>query len=109
MDSFIDQRRCARHGCQYPLFCSNLNGRRVYAARAVDYCAQGLSFISETPFKRGMTLFFRSDLAARARGDGGGCAGFRETGLVLVRWCRTLGNDPGGTYRVGAEYVQPYP
>jgi hypothetical protein len=109
MSEIIDQRRSERHGCQYPLFCSNLNGRKVYADRVVNYCDQGFSFVSDTPFKRGMTLFFRSDRVARARGEGERCAGMRESGVVLVRWWQTLSAKSAAAYRMGAEYVQPYP
>jgi hypothetical protein len=109
MDGFIDHRRSERHGCRYPLFCSHLNSRKVYAARVVDYGERGLSFVSDTPFKCGMTLYFRSDLMGRNREACQSCAGMRETGLVQVRWCQPIGQEPAESYRIGAEYMQPYP
>jgi len=104
-----DQRRTPRIVCESPIVCSSLNGQSVYSARTLNYCDSGLSFITQTPLKAGMTIFFRADTRTQKRIVGSSCRTMRGTGLAQIRWCRRLHSKELVSYRVGAEYVEPYP
>ena len=105
-----DQRRTPRIVCESPIVCSSLNGQSVYSARTLNYCDSGLSFITQTPLKTGMTIFFRADTRTQKRIVGASCRTMRGTGLAQIRWCHPMmrSKEPV-SYRVGAEYIEPYP
>lgn len=104
-----DQRRTPRIVCESPIVCSSINGQSVYSARTLNYCESGLSFITQTPLKAGMTIFFRADIRTQKRITGPSCRSMRGTGLAQIRWCRRLPSHEPVSYRVGAEYMEPYP
>jgi hypothetical protein len=56
-----------------------------------------------------MTIFFRADTRTQKRIVGSSCRTMRGTGLAQIRWCRRLRSKDLVSYRVGAEYVEPYP
>lgn len=104
-----DQRRTPRTVCESPIVCSSLNGQSVYSARTLNYCESGLSFITQAPLKAGMTIFFRADIRTQKRIAGPSYRSMRGTGLAQIRWCRRLPSKESVSYRVGAEYLEPYP
>ena len=104
-----DQRRAPRIACESPIVCSSLNGQNLYSARTLNCCESGLSFITQTPLKAGMTIFFRADTRTQKRLASPSCNTMRGTGLAQIRWCRRLRSKASASYRVGAEYVEPYP
>jgi hypothetical protein len=104
-----DQRRTPRTVCESPIVCSSLNGQNLYSARTLNYCESGLSFVTQTPLKAGMTIFFRADARTQKRLASPSCRTMRGTGLAQIRWCQRLRNKTSASYRVGAEYVEPYP
>ena len=104
-----DQRRTLRIVCESPIVCSSLNGRNLYSARTLNCCESGLSFITQTPLKTGMTIFFRADTRTQKRLASPSCRIMRGTGLAQIRWCHRLHSRASASYRVGAEYVEPYP
>ena len=109
MEEQIEQRRTERFSCPSPIVCSSLNGNRVYSARTVNHCDSGISFITQTPLKSGMTIFFRADIRTQKRIAVQPCRTMRGTGLAQIRWCHTLDDRDPVSYCVGAEYVEPYP
>ena len=108
MPEHHNQRGAERFLCESPIVCSSLNGKSVYPARTINHCASGLGFITQTPLKSGMMIFFRADTHTRKRIDSGSCRTMRGAGLAQVRWCHRL-RDQETTYSVGAAYVEPYP
>jgi len=109
MTAYVEQRRAARYACESPLMCSSLGGQGVYSARTIDHGARGLCFITETPLQSGTTIFFRADTFAQKRFAATSCKGMRGTGLARIRWCRALDDQYPASYRVGVEYLEPYP
>jgi hypothetical protein len=109
MEEQIEQRRTARFSCESPIVCSSLNGKRVYPARTVNHCDSGISFITQTPLKSGMTIFFRADIRTQKRIATQPGRTMRGTGLVNIRWCHPLDSRDPVSYCVGAEYAEPYP
>jgi hypothetical protein len=109
MTDYVEQRRSERFACESPLMCSSLGGQAVYSARTVDHGARGLSFITQTPLQSGTTIFFRADTFAQKRFSGTTCKGMRGTGLARIRWCRSLEDQSPAAFRVGVEYLDPYP
>lgn len=109
MEKPVDQRRTERFCCESPIVCSSLNGQSVYSARTLNHCESGLSFITQTPLKSGMMIFFRADTRTHRRIDAQACRTMRGTGLAQIRWCRRILDQEPETYCVGAEYVEPYP
>jgi len=109
MEEPIEQRRSERFFCESPIVCSSLNGQRVYSARAINHCESGISFITQTPLKSGMTIFFRADIRTQKRIAAEPCRTMRGTGLAQIRWCHPLGDRNPVNYCVGAEYIEPYP
>ena len=104
-----DQRRAERFACESPIVCSSLEGPNVYSARTLNHCESGLSFVTHAPLQAGMTIFFRADTRTQKRRGDSSCRAMRGTGLVQIRWCLALENKERVSYRVGAEYVEPYP
>ena len=104
-----DQRRTPRLVCESPIVCSSLNGQSLYSARTLNCCESGLSFVTQTPLKAGMMIFFRADTRTQKRLASQSCRTMRGTGLAQIRWCQCLRNKEPISYRVGAEYVEPYP
>jgi hypothetical protein len=109
MGEQVEQRRMERFTCESPIVCSSLNGSRVYAARTLNHCESGLSFITQTPLKSGMMIFFRADTRTQRRAPASPCRTMRGTGLVQIRWCQRIKAKETVSFRVGAEYVEPYP
>lgn len=109
MERQIEQRRTERFPCKSTIVCYNLNGERVYSARTINHCDSGIGFITQTPLKSGMTIFFRADIHTQKRIADRLCRTMRGTGLVQIRWCHLLGDREPVSYCVGAEYVEPYP
>ncbi len=109
MRDFVEQRKVQRFTCESPLVCSDLNGSGIYSGRSVNHCERGISFITHEPLKFGTTIYFRTDSFAQKRFNDSTCRGMRGMGLAQVRWCRPLDKQGPIGYRVGAEYVGPYP
>lgn len=109
MREFNEQRREERYVCDSPLMCSNLNGPGVYSGRSLNHCERGIAFITQEPMKSGTTIYFRADSFAQKRFKYSTCQGMRGTGLAQVRWCQPVTNQEPAVYRVGAEYLGPYP
>ena len=109
MREFIEQRRAERYACESPLVCSSLNGSGVYSGRSINHCERGIAFISQKPMKSGTTIYFRTDSFAQKRFKHSTCRGMRGMGLAQVRWCHPVANQEPAAYRIGAEYVGPYP
>jgi hypothetical protein len=109
MREFVEQRQTQRFVCESPLVCSDVDGVNVYSGRSINHCKWGLAFITHAPLKFGTTLYFRTDSFAQKRFGDSSCRGMRGMGLAQVRWCHPVaGRDPA-VYRVGAEYLGPYP
>ena len=109
MQKFVEQRRTMRFVCESPLMCTNLEGSRVYSGRSINHCERGLAFITQEPMKSGTTIYFRTDSFAQKRFNESTCRGMRGTGLAQIRWCQPVNGHQPATYRVGAEYLGPYP
>ncbi len=109
MREFIEQRRAKRYVCESPLVCANLNGSGVYSGRSINHCERGLAFITQKPMAFGTTIYFRTDSFAQKRFKDSTCRGMRGTGLAQVRWCQPVADLEPASYRVGAEYLGPYP
>jgi hypothetical protein len=103
-----DQRRAQRFARELPLVCSSLDGQGIYSARTINHCESGLGFITQTPLKAGMTIYFRADLGLRPPPEETNRPVFRGTGLARIRWTRPMDDQIPGRYCVGAEYVDPY-
>ena len=104
-----DQRRAERFACESPIVCSFLEEPSVYSARTLNHCESGLSFVTHTPLRAGMTIFFRADTRTQKRTEASSCLTMRGAGLAQIRWCLALESKERVSYRVGAEYVEPYP
>ena len=109
MKTSQEQRRVPRIVCESPIVCSSLNGQNLYSARTLNCCESGLSFVTQAPLKAGMTIFFRADTRTQKRIASPSCGTMRGTGLAQIRWCHRLRSKETVRYRVGAEYVEPYP
>ena len=109
MRDFVEQRQTQRFMCESPMVCSDLNGTAVYSGRSVNHCERGLSFITHEPLKFGITIYFRTDSFAQKRFGDSTCRGMRGMGLAQVRWCHPVVGKEPTVYRVGAEYLGPYP
>jgi hypothetical protein len=109
MKDYVEQRRAERFVCESPLMCTNLNGTRIYSGRSLNHCERGLSFITQEPMASGTTIYFRTDSFAQKRFKDSSCEGMRGMGLALVRWCQPLADVSPQSYRIGAEYLGPYP
>lgn len=109
MRDIIEQRRTERFVCESPLVCTSLSGSSVYSGRSINHCERGLSFITHAPMKSGTTIYFRTDSFAQKRFKDSTCRGMRGMGLAQVRWCRPLADHNPSAYRIGAEYLGPYP
>ena len=109
MKAPIEQRRAERFSCESPIVCASLNGKSLYTARTINHCESGISFITRTPLKTGMTIFFRADTRTQKRMNPRPCRIMRGTGLARIRWCRPLRGQEPVNYCVGAEFVERYP
>ena len=105
----VDQRRTQRFICKSPIVFSSLDDRKVYSARTVNHCDSGLCFVTQAPFETGLTIFFRADSHTQKRLAMESCRTMRGAGLAQIRWCRRLIGPKRVRFRVGAEYMEPYP
>lgn len=109
MTPWSDQRRAERFACEAPIVCAALEEANVYSARTLNHCDSGVSFITHAPLRAGTTIFIRADTRTQKRMGNSSRPPMRGTGLAQIRWCLALESKERVSYRVGAEYVEPYP
>ena len=104
MTSFEDRRDDKRLCCEIPIVVSPFNAKYSTEALLMDYCLNGISFISTDAFLLGTAIVFKIAYGAVKDFHGEDLLQLPSIRLGEVKWCRKHPDDSSYAFKIGIKY-----
>jgi len=107
MTNAHEKRRTNRYTVEAPILCSYFNMPISSSARTINFCQDGMYFISDMEFHPGSAVLIRAKNDIPHQKLPENTEGLRQTTLAEVRWCRQVSEKPTH-YQVGVKYYESW-
>jgi hypothetical protein len=108
MSASEDKRYGNRFACKVPIVVSPFNSRDAVNALLVDYCMNGITFISKDAFLKGTAIVVRIVYPTLKDSCYSEIESLPSIRIGEVKWCRERPDEASTAYEVGISYYQTY-
>jgi hypothetical protein len=108
MTASEDRRYDKRFVCEIPIVVSPFNSNEFMEALLVDYCMNGISFISKDALSMGTAIVVKIAYGALKDSHGSDLQYLPSIRIGEVKWCRKHPGETSKAYEVGIKYYHQF-
>ena len=108
MTAFEDRRYDERFACRIPIVVSPFNSKASMNALLMDYCMNGIGFVSKYAFSIGTAIVVKIAYDAFEDSHDGDLRQLPSIRLGDVKWCRKHPGEITKAYKVGIKYFYQF-
>ena len=100
----MEKRVTKRQTCEASIISNCFNKEKVFNAKMLNYSKNGMYFESDSLFKNGTNILFKTKSCSFSASDPELGEGLRTISLAEVRWWKEIGDDDSPHFGIGVKY-----